>query len=125
MENKNNCACASCADGSTEHKYDPVQVGSFINKYIFGGSNDTETIKAAYPKAMVYLESEGLAPTEENIKAHAEKIKAAIKDPNFLKGANNQAATSIAAKKKVYKMVLGAVVIGIVIYLIWRSRQNA
>lgn len=54
--------------------YDPSTVSEHINSHVFGGRADKAQLKEAYPKAMMYMDKNGIPPTEENIHKHARDI---------------------------------------------------
>jgi hypothetical protein len=78
-----NCGCSAMnADGSPD--YNPAEIASWINKYIYDGKAEKETIKEAYVKVMVWIEAKNKPFTEDTISSNKDELKVIVNDPNFL-----------------------------------------
>lgn len=102
--------CGSHADGSLG-TYDPAMVGSWIHKHLIPQASVSE-IKSAYPKVMVYFDANKISASQENIVKHAEDLKKAISDPDFLKNMNADEKTDA---HKALKFIAGIVVVCIIL----------
>ena len=88
-----NCKdCKNCggsnADGAIT--YDPKQIALFINKHLYDGKADAETLQEAYVKTMVWLEEKKLPFEEGSIASNKEELKVIVNDPNYLKDKENE-----------------------------------
>jgi hypothetical protein len=82
MDTTTSTPAISVAKIYATNAYDPQTIGQAIQDILYKGTGTDEEITDAYPDVMIYLESQNLAPTAENIQANEVALQNAIDTHN-------------------------------------------